>query len=131
MKSGNQVENDQTTFLFLSPVLASEDVGRDVEWYEMIGFRNVYDSSNYQGGSIDYAVLRKQNLLVHLQFQFPKDMTSTDVKIEVQNIGLLINEFVKLDLLTIEKVHWKTPWHTTEFSIFDPSGNRLTFLEDL
>ncbi len=122
---------EKTSFLFVSPVLASSNVSRDVAWYGNIGFKNVYDSSRYQEGPLDYAVVRRQNLLLHLQFQFATDMTSTDVKFEVRNIKPLIEDFVAKGLLDIEKVHWKTPWNTTEFGIFDPSGNRLTFLEDL
>jgi uncharacterized glyoxalase superfamily protein PhnB len=134
-----EIENDsliddkqQAKFLHMIPVLASSDVSRDIEWYaNKLGFKNVYDSTAYQDGPIDYAVLRRQDLLIHLQFQFPKDMTSTDVKIEVENIDLLIEGFIKKGLITEEKVTRKTPWNTDEFGLYDPSGNRITFLEDL
>lgn len=125
-------DSKQTTFLHLSPVLASANVERDVDWYkEKLGFTNVYDSTRYQDGPMDYAVIGRQGLYLHLQFQFPKDMTSTDVKFEVKNIGPLIEELVGKGILTLEKVQKKTPWNTTEFGIKDPSGNRITFLEDL
>ncbi len=125
-------DSKQTTFLHVSPVLASADVQKDVDWYkEKLGFTNVYDSTRYQDGPMDYAVVGRQGLYLHLQFQFPQDMISTDVKFEVKNIEPLIEEFVGKGILTVEKVHKKTPWNTTEFGIKDPSGNRITFLEDL
>ena len=66
-------------------------IGMKTSW----GFKNVYDSSAYQDGLVDYAVLRRQNIILHLHFQYPKDMTSTDVKIEVKNIDLLIEELYR------------------------------------
>ncbi len=128
----NMDKKKETEFLQICPVLASADVARDVEWYEnKLGFKNVFDSSAYQEGTIDYAVLGRQKLFFHLQFQFPKDMTSTDVRIEVKNIEPIIGEFMEKGLINTEQVNRETPWNTDEFSIFDPSGNRITFLEDL
>ena len=122
----------KTQFLFLSPVLASENVSRDVKWYEeKLGFKNVYDSSIYQEGPIDYAVVGRQNLLLHLQFQYPNDITSTDVKIQVQNIKPLIEEYILTGILNPEKIRNKTDWNTKEFALFDPTGNRITFFEDI
>ena len=122
----------KTKFLRLSPVMASSDVPRDIEWYEsMLGFKNVYDSSAYQEGKIDYAVLGRQNLFVHLQYQFPKDMTSTDVRIQVKNIDPIFEEYVNTGVIPKDRMRRSTGWHTDEFGLFDPSGNRITFFEDL
>lgn len=117
---------------FISPVLASADVARDVKWYEeKLGFKNVYDSSAYQDGKIDYAVIGRDNLFMHLQFQFPEDMISTDVKFEVENIELLYQELIDSGVIKEEQIRRQTPWNTSEVSFFDLSRNRITFLEDL
>ena len=122
----------ETKFLYMSPVLASADVARDVKWYEnKLGFKNVYDSSAYQDGPIDYAVVGRHDLFLHLQFQYPKDMTSTDIRFQVQNIEPLFEEFVSNGLLAPDKINRKTAWNTSEFGLFDLSGNRITFFEDL
>lgn len=122
----------ETQFLNLSPVLASKNVSIDVEWYEeKLGFNNVYDSSHYQEGPIDYAVVGRQNLFLHLQFQYPQDMTSTDIKFQVQNIEPLIEEYILKGVLNPERIKNQTGWNTKEFGLFDPSGNRITFFEDL
>lgn len=129
MDSKNRSE---TKFLYMSPVLASADVARDVKWYEnKLGFKNVYDSSAYQDGPIDYSVVGRQDLFLHLQFQYPKDMTSTDIRFQVQNIEPLFEEFVSNGLLAPDKINRKTAWNTSEFGLFDPSSNRITFFEDL
>ncbi len=126
-------KESETKFLHISPVLASADVKRDIDWYEnKLGFKNVYDSTVYQDSPvIDYAVLGRQNLFFHLQFQYPKDMTCTDLKFQVSNIEPLIEELLANGLLKADRIHRKTAWNTIEFGLFDPSGNRITFFEDL
>ncbi|MFK7772089.1 MAG: VOC family protein [Saprospiraceae bacterium] len=124
--------NSATKFLHLSPVLASSNVPRDIEWYESkLGFKNVYDSSAYSEGKIDYVVLGRGGLFFHLQFQFPDDMTSTDLKFQVQNIAPLFEELAAHGLIPPGKITRKTSWNTSEVSLFDPSGNRITFFEDV
>ncbi len=125
-------KNTTTKFLHISPVLASSDVPRDIEWYETtLSFKNVYDSSAYQAGKIDYVVLGRGNLFFHMQYQFPDDMTSTDLKFQVQNIEPLFEELTGQGLIPPGKITRTTAWHTSEVSLFDPSGNRITFFEDI
>ncbi len=54
-------------------------------------------------------------------------MTSTDVRIEVKNINPIIEEFVEKKLIKPDQVNRKTLWNMDEFSLFDPSGNRIIF----
>ena len=126
------VKNTTTKFLHISPVLASSDVSRDIKWFETkLGFKNVYDSSAYSKGKIDYVVLSRGGLFFHMQYQFPGDMTSTDLKFQVQNIEPLFEELTAQELIPPGKITLKTAWNTSEVSLFDPSGNRITFFEDL
>ena len=126
------MKSEKTKFLFMSPVLASADVAKDIEWYETkLGFKNVYDSTHYQEGPVDYAVVGRQNLYLHLQFQFPADMISTDIRFQVQNIMPLFEEFKANGLIDDKQLQKQTAWHTCEFTFFDLSRNRLTFYEDL
>ncbi|MCB0634242.1 MAG: VOC family protein [Saprospiraceae bacterium] len=131
-KPEEDAHQQETTFLYMCPVLASSDVGRDIRWYEeKLGFENVFDSTRYAAGPVNYAVLGRQKLYLHLQFQYPQDMTSTDVRIEVKNIQPLFREYLKNGVIEASAMRPKTAWGTNEFGLFDPSGNRLTFLEDL
>lgn len=121
-------------FLNTIPVLASDDIKRDIDWYETkLGFKNVYDSSNYKEGPLDYAVIQKQHLFLHIQFQYTKDLVTTraDIKFVVQNIEALFEDYVSKGLLDRSKIHRHTDWNTTEFGLKDLSGNRITFFEDL
>ncbi len=125
-------EASETLFKFTSPVLASEDVARDALWYETnLGFKNVYNSTFYQEGPMDYAVLKKHNQLIHLQFQFPKDMTSTDLKFEVQHLHFIQQQLLTSEIISEKNVFLKTAWETNEIRFFDPSGNRITILESI
>ena len=124
-------EGSNCRFLYLSPVLASSDVVRDTAWYEQkLGFRDVYNSSAYKQGPVDYAVVGRQDLYLHLQFQYPEDMTSTDVRIQVTNIPPLFEEFVSKGIIAPDRLR-STSWNTREFGLHDPSGNRITFFEDI
>jgi len=125
-------DSSETIFNYTSPVLASEDVTRDTSWYETnLGFKNVYNSTYYQEGPMDYAVLKKQKQLIHLQFQFPKDMTSTDLKFEVQHLKHIQGQLLEKGAITETNIFPKTDWGTNEVRFFDPSGNRITILESI
>ena len=78
---------DETKFLFLSPALASADVPRDIVWYEeRLGFKNVYDSSQYQEGKIDYAVLGRQHLLTPRRLFRITNVSSDEMQFSANNI---------------------------------------------
>ena len=122
---------DAPKFQHISPVMASADVARDVRWYnEKLQFINVFDSRQYQD-TLDYAVLKRETLLIHLQFQFPQDMTSTDVRFQIKNLDPLIKEFLTSEVISEKNITRHTAWGTNEMSFFDPSDNRLTFFEDI
>lgn len=123
---------NKTVFEYISPVLASSDVSRDIKWYkEKLGFQNVYDSTQYQEGPVDYVVLGRQKLFFHMQFQFPEDIISTDVKFQVKNIEPLYEEFLKSGAITEHNINRKTAWNTSECCFFDLNRNRFTFYEDI
>jgi hypothetical protein len=58
-------------------------------------------------------------------------MTSTDVRIEVKNITPLFKEYLSKGIVQPDQFHAKTAWKTSEFGLFDLSGNRITFFEDI
>lgn len=126
------VAPEETEFLSLSPVLASANVARDIRWYEeKLGFKNVFDSTHHSAEPVNYAVLGRQGLYLHLQFQFPKDMTQTDVRIQVKNIRPIFETYVASGALAESAMRLQTAWGTNEFGLFDLNRNRLTFFEDL
>ena len=130
------LEQESTTrFKHMNPVLSSADVARDIEWYEQkLGFKNVYDSTDYNEDPVNYAVLLRQGIYIHLQFQFPEDMAQMpggSLRIEVENIYPLFEEYVEKGVVPKTKMVRNTPWGTNEFGFFDLNKNGITFYEDI
>ncbi|MEQ9231961.1 MAG: hypothetical protein RIF46_14860, partial [Cyclobacteriaceae bacterium] len=119
----------ETEFRHMNPVFASQDVRRDITWYEeKLGFKKVFDSGDEP---LNYAGVTRQGLFLHMQYQFPKDMWSSDLRIEVRNIQPLFQEYLNRGLVKEEAMKLNTAWGTNEFGLFDPSGNRIHFYEDI
>lgn len=118
----------ETEFLHMNPVFASQDVKRDVAWYEEnLGFKKTFDSGDEP---LNYAGVGRGGLFLHMQYQFPKNMWVSDLRIQVKNIEPLFHEYLEKSLVKENGLKWKTPWGTNEFGLFDPSGNRIHFYED-
>ncbi|MCP9291384.1 hypothetical protein [Gracilimonas sediminicola] len=119
-------------FLNISPVLPANDLKAEIEFFERLGFKNVYDSLNYSD-KLDYAVLHRDGQNVHLQFQFEKDMPAKDaaqqIKIWVNDLDALESEFREqgFDI----KRRDNTPWGTNEFGFYSPAHNAIIFVQDL
>ncbi|HKJ47750.1 MAG TPA: hypothetical protein VJ973_01600 [Christiangramia sp.] len=116
-------------FLEISPVLPSQDIDRDVVWYQKhVGF-NLLQKDDM------YAVMRRENICIHLQWHAD---TETDpllggsvIKIFVKDINQLFKEFLKRDTVTEDKLRLNTPWQTHEFGFYDLNKNAIFFVQDL
>ncbi|MGN8225348.1 glyoxalase/bleomycin resistance/extradiol dioxygenase family protein [Gracilimonas sp. BCB1] len=119
-------------FLNISPVLPAHDLKAEIEFFEQLGFKNVYDSLNYTD-NLDYAVLHREGQYIHLQFQFEKDMPSKSnaqqIKIWVANLDLLESEF-RAKGFDINRRD-NTPWGTNELGFYSPAHNAIIFVQDL
>lgn len=119
----------ETTLLHTIPVLPSSDIKRDINWHEKYtGF-----SLNFSDGM--YASLKRENIELHLQWHAntPDDplLGGSVIKIFVNNIQWIFDEFVKRGTVTSDKLTTRTPWNTSEFGFYDPNNNAFFFVEDL
>jgi len=119
----------KTKFLGVSPVLPSQDINRDVLWYEKhVGFTLLHKDSMY-------AVMRRKNIYIHLQWHADTDedplLGGSVIKIFVDEIQPIFQEFVKRKTITSEKLSLKTAWNTNEFGFYDLNNNALFFVEQL
>lgn len=116
----------------ITPVLPANNVKAEIEFFEKLGFTNVYDSLNYSD-KLDYTVLFREGVGVHIQFQFEEDMPSKkaaqQTKIWVEDLDLLQKEFIKEGLEI--KRRDNTPWGTSEFGLYSPNHNAIIFVKDL
>jgi hypothetical protein len=115
-------------FLNMIPVLPSQDIQRDVQWYkENTGFEVFYSDNMY-------AVLYRENMVIHLQWHAdtPDDplLGGSVVRIDVKNIKPLFEEFLQRGTITGDKLKNNTPWNTNEFGFYDLNGNAIFIMED-
>ena len=111
------------------PVLSSINIKRDVEWYQKYtGFMPIHFNDMY-------AVLKKENLSIHLQWHAnTKDdphLGGAVIKIFVDNINPIFKDFVKRGTITKDKLKLNTPWQTNEFGFYDLNKNAIFIVEDI
>ncbi len=116
-------------FLSVSPVLPSQDIDRDVDWYKKYtGFEPVYQDDMY-------AVIKRENLYLHLQWHADTEddplLGGSVVRIIVNNIRPVFEEFVDRKTVTPEKLRLATPWNTNEFGFYDLNNNAIFMVEGL
>lgn len=116
----------------ITPVLPVMDVKAEIEFFENLGFTNVYDSLRYSD-TLDYAVLFREGVGVHLQLQFEEDMpkknASQQIKIWVNDLNTLHKEFEEKGFEV--KRRDKTAWGTNEFGFYSPNHNAVIFVQSL
>lgn len=110
------------------PVLPSQHIARDVAWYnEKLGFECLHSDDLY-------AVLYRENLMLHLQWHAdtPDDplLGGSVVRIYVKNIKPLFEEFVARGTVAPDKFRSNTAWKTNEFGFYDLNNNAIFVLED-
>lgn len=119
----------ETEFLEISPVLPSQDIDRDVDWYEKyVGFTLLHKDDMY-------AVMRRKNLCIHLQWHADTEadplLGGSVIKILVKNLSPIFEELVKRGTVQREKLRPRTAWNTREFGFYDLNKNAIFFVEDL
>jgi len=123
---------ETTTLMQVNPVIPASDMVLIIDFYEnKMGFKNVYDSTHYEDGPVNYAVLCRESICLHFQlFESLEGLTAPSLRIQVENIIPLFEEFKTRGLLSDKSELRITPWGTKEFAFFDPNNTALTFYED-
>lgn len=118
----------ETKLLEISPVLSSQDIERDVGWYEKyLGFQLLQKDEMY-------AVMRRGKLCVHLQWHAGTNedpLTGSVIKIFVKNIQQIFTEFLDRGTVRPDKLRLNTPWQTNEFGFYDLNKNAIFIVEDI
>lgn len=119
----------KTKLLEIAPVLPSQDIKRDIAWYEKhVGFTTFHSDKMY-------ALLGRENISIHLQWHADtKDdplLGGSVIRIMVDDIQTIFKEFVERKTITPEKLNLKTGWNTNEFGFYDLNNNAVFFVEQL
>jgi hypothetical protein len=118
-----------TQFLNITPVLPSQDIERDVTWYEKyVGFELVHKDGMY-------AVMKRAHLYIHLQWHADTEDDPLNggsvIKIFVKEIRPIFEECVQRGIVTPDKLREGTAWGTNEFGFYDLNQNAIFFVEDI
>jgi hypothetical protein len=119
----------KTEILHIIPVLPSENIERDVAWYqEKTGFTlNFADKM--------YAVLYRENICIHLQWHAGTDddplLGGSVIRINVKNIKEMFDEFVQRGTVSPDSFKAGTAWGTNEFGFYDLNNNAIFIMEDI
>ena len=79
-------------------------------------------------------MLRRENLWIHLQFHHGNNedpIHGSVIKIFIEGIDTIFQEFLKRGTVTKDKLRCNTPWHTNEFAFYDLNKNAIYFIEDI
>ncbi|MBX2829127.1 MAG: glyoxalase/bleomycin resistance/extradiol dioxygenase family protein [Flavobacteriaceae bacterium] len=119
----------ETNLLGIVPVLPTEDMQRDLKFYkEQVGFE-ILHSDDF------YAVLKRDHLFLHLQWHANTEddplLGGSVVRIFVDSIQPIFDEFVASGTVTKDKLQLNTPWNTHEFGFYDPNNNAIFIAQAL
>ena len=118
-----------TKLIQIAPVLPSSNILRDIDWYKKYtGFSLIHFNDNY-------AVLKREHLSIHLQWHAnTKDdpiLGGSVIKIFVENIQPIFEDFIQRETITKEKNQLRTSWGTNEFGFYDLNKNAIFIVEDI
>jgi catechol 2,3-dioxygenase-like lactoylglutathione lyase family enzyme len=113
------------TFAQVQPILGSRDVAKAVAFYvDRLGFRLAFGDPSVQ---VTYVGLRRDNVELHMQFQYEHEMGTTRLRILVDNPDALYEEYKDRNVFHDGTRLADTPWNTREFALYDLDRNALTF----
>ena len=115
-------------FLSLHPILGTRDIERGIAFYTnelgfTLAFRDGSTPTNYAG-------LRRDEIVLHMQFQYEDEMQTTRLRFRVRDPDALLAEYSGRNVVIQTDIR-DTPWGTREFALYDPDRNALTFYRDL
>jgi len=111
------------------PVFPSRNINTDVEWYKK------YVNLDCAYSDDMYALLKGENIELHLQWHADTVddplLGGSVLRIEVEDINPVFDEFVNLGTVKKEKLRLNTPWHTHEFGFYDLNNNAIFIMQSL
>jgi uncharacterized glyoxalase superfamily protein PhnB len=117
----------------VNPVIPVHDMKATLKFYQDgLGFKKVFDDASDSGSPVSYAGVRRGGVCLHLQEMVPgEEPTMPLIRIRVENIEPLYNEYKAQGLIGPGCELESKPWGSRDFGIFDPNGAALVFYEDI
>ncbi len=114
-----------TEFVTATPVLASLDIKRSVDFFcAKLGFTKIHEE---QGA---YGIVSSGSVSIHFWACADcKIAQATGCRVGVRGIEPLYAQCVKSAIVHPKAPLARAPWGNQEFAILDPDGNLITFYE--
>jgi catechol 2,3-dioxygenase-like lactoylglutathione lyase family enzyme len=113
----------------VQPILGTRDVAKAVRFYvDRLGFTLAFGEPTNEG---NYVGLRRNDVELHMQFQYEYEMGTTRLRFAVDDPDALYEEYKDKDVFYEGTELSDTPWGTREFALYDLDENSLTFYRDL
>ena len=114
-----------TEFVIATPVLASLDIKRSVEFFcSKLGFTKIHEE---QGA---YGIVSSGTVSIHFWACADRRIAeATGCRVGVRGIEPLYADCVKSGIVHPSAPLSTAPWGNREFAILDPDGNLVTFFE--
>ncbi|MCB1024342.1 MAG: glyoxalase/bleomycin resistance/extradiol dioxygenase family protein [Acidobacteria bacterium] len=117
-----------TNLIQIVPVLPTSDMTRDAEWYEKFtGFKSVWHDDMY-------GIFRRGEHEIHLQWHADTEddplLGGSVIRIFVDEIRPIFEEFVERGTVGTEKLLLGTAWGTNEFGFYDLNNNAIFIVQD-
>jgi len=115
----------ETQFISATPVLASLDIERSIEFLRIhLGFNSVHVEQGV------YGVASRGPVHIHLWACNERHIAeNTSCRIRVQGLDALYSACTAAGIVHPNAPLDEKPWGTREFAILDPDGNLITFAE--
>ncbi len=118
-------ETEKIKLQSITPVLPSQNIKRDVEWYNRyVGFIAVFADKMY-------AVIERDGVFIHLQWHADTEddplLGGSVIRISVQNIQPIFQELILRGTVDQDQLRMKTAWNTNEFGFYDLNKNAIFF----
>ena len=106
------------------PVLAVEDLAKSVEFWERnLGFEKAFEFGPYAG-------VQRGPVEIHLSGAADSWSSAPNTcRIDVQGVDALYAEIEPRGIVKPDETLQTTSFGMRQFSVLDPSGNRITFAE--
>ncbi len=114
-----------TQFLAATPVLASLDIERSVEFFcSRLGFTAVHVEQGV------YGIVSRGAVFIHFWACNERHIAeNTSCRVRVQGVDTLYAQCLAAGIVH-PKAHLETkPWGSTEFAVLDPDGNLIAFAQ--
>lgn len=116
-------------FKKVHPILGTRDIHRAIEFYtQQLGFTLAFDD---KADPPNYVGFRRDAVELHMQFQFEHEMSTTRLRLLVDDPDGLLSEYRQRGIECTANGIRDTPWGTREFAFYDLDRNALTFYRHL